>query len=204
MSDQGKVKKRVFPVIFMLIVTLVFISITTAIYTITEDRIKINEKLVIKRAVTASAGLDVPDNPGMVEELYNKSVKEVKDIDGQILYYEVSDSKLAGGKSYVIISIGSGLWGDITAAVGIDSSRETLTGIEIINQNETPGLGGRITEAWFKDQFRGKKGPLTTVPEGEPAAEKQFQAITGASYSTGAIRSIVNSTLQAAQNRIKS
>ncbi len=204
MSDQGKVKKRVFPVIFMLIVTLVFISITTAIYTITEDKIKINEKLVIKRAVVASAGLEVPDNPGMVEDLYNKSVKEVKDIDGQVLYYEVSDSKLAGGKSYVIISVGSGLWGEITAAVGIDSSLETLTGIEIINQNETPGLGGRITEAWFKDQFRGKRGPLTTVPEGEPATEKQFQAITGASYSTGAIRSIVNSTLQAAQNRIKS
>jgi Na+-transporting NADH:ubiquinone oxidoreductase subunit C len=88
--------------------------------------------------------------------------------------------------------------------VGLDESMDTLTGIEIIDQNETPGLGGRITEDWFTTQFRGKRGPLNVVPEGETTSEQQFQAITGASYSTAAIKNIVNKTLEDARGRIKS
>ena len=204
MSNQGKGKKRLFPIPFMLIVTLVFISITTAIYTITEDAIKLNEKLVLKRAIISASGLSIPETAGIVEDLYNKTVKETKNAQDQTLFYEVTDPALKTGKSFVFISTGSGLWGDITAAIGFDSSIKTITGIEIIDQNETPGLGGRITEDWFKNQFRGKIGPLTSIPEGEGTTDQEFQAITGASYSTAAIKSIVNSTLETAQNSIKS
>ena len=66
--------------------------------------------------------------------------------------------------------------------------------VEVIDQNETPGLGGRISEMWFKEQFRGKISPLTKVAEGEQAGKNQFQAVTGATYSTNAVMDIVNLT----------
>jgi Na+-transporting NADH:ubiquinone oxidoreductase subunit C len=204
MSEKQIFKKRLFPILFMLAITVVFISVTTAIYTFTEEKIKINEKLVLKRAVLSAAGVTLPEDPAGIDNLYNRVVQEITDSSGKVLYYEVAESEYSSGKAYVIITTGSGLWGDITAAVGIDENVDTLTGIEIIDQNETPGLGGRITENWFTTQFRGKKGPLNSVPEGQTTSEQQFQAITGASYSTAAIKSIVNATLEDARGRIKS
>ncbi len=204
MSEKQVFKKRLFPIIFMLAVTVVFISVTTAIYTFTEETIKINEKLVIKRAILSAAGVSLPEDSAAIDRLYNSVVQEFTGSGGEVLYYEVSESEISSGNAYVIITTGSGLWGDITAAVGLDESMDTLTGIEIIDQNETPGLGGRITEDWFTTQFRGKRGPLDLVPEGETTSEQQFQAITGASYSTAAIKDIVNETLEDARGRIKS
>ncbi len=204
MSAQGKVKKRIFPVLFMLIITLVFISVTTVIYTLTQDTIKINETLVLKRAILAGAGFSVPSSSSEIESLYQKTVSEARDDKDNILYYIITEPDSLKLMGYVIVHTGSGLWGEITAAIGIDSDLEIITGIKIIDQNETPGLGGKITEAWFESQFQGKIAPLSLVPEGEPAGKNQFQAITGASYSSNAIKVIVNETLQKAPNLIKS
>jgi Na+-transporting NADH:ubiquinone oxidoreductase subunit C len=200
---EGKFKKKLFPVVFMLAVTLVFISITTSIYTITKDTIALNATLVVKRAVLYSSGIEVPEIPGEIDALYNNRIREVRDENERIMYYQVLTPDASGIESYVMTITGSGLWGDITAAVGLSDNLSAVTGIEIIDQNETPGLGGRITEQWFKNQFRGKKGPISSVPEGEPAGERQFQAITGASYSTSAIKNIINATLEKAPKLIK-
>jgi Na+-transporting NADH:ubiquinone oxidoreductase subunit C len=192
MKKESPVKKRVFPVFFMLIVTLVFISITTVIYTYTKDQIALNERLRLKEAVLYSAGVTIPASPAEVDSLYDERVVEVKDEAGRIRYFEVKAPNLSAIEGYVVIRSGAGLWGEITAAVGFDANLQTFTGLEILDQNETPGLGGRIGEAWFKDQFKGKQPPLTVVPEGDATNQNQFQAITGATYSTTAIRDIMN------------
>jgi len=204
MSEKTFFQKRVFPIIFMLVITLVFISVTTVIYTFTQDIIKINESLVLKRAILKAAGFEVLQAAADVEKLYKDAVSEVKDQNDRTLYYIITKPGLLDVQGYVIVSTGSGLWGDITAAIGINSAKDQLTGIDIIAQNETPGLGGRITEPWFTNQFKGKRGPLSLVPEGETANSNEVQAITGASYSSAAMKAIVNSTLQDAQRIIKS
>jgi Na+-transporting NADH:ubiquinone oxidoreductase subunit C len=103
----------------------------------------------------------------------------------------------------VFIRSGPGLWGEITAAVGFDTELASLTGVDFLKQSETPGLGARISEKWFTEQFRGKKGPFTTVGEGEPASESQFDAITGASITSNAVMSILNSTISQAKGLVK-
>ena len=52
----------------------------------------------------------------------------------------------------------------------------------------------RIAESWFRTQFRGKSGPFSMVREGEPSDSHQFDAITGATITSTAIRDIVNKT----------
>ena len=52
---------------------------------------------------------------------------------------------------------GRGLWGPIKGLVALGPDLKTLESITIIAQEETPGLGGRISETKFLDQFRKKK-----------------------------------------------
>ena len=203
MAEASFIRGRIFPVLFMLGMTLLFIGITASIYTITKDQIELNQNINIKRAVIGAAGLSIPQSPREIDLLYNQVVIPVKDSSGNIRYYRVMDGEKNELLSYVVITSGAGLWGTITAAVGIDSSLESFTGLEIIDQAETPGLGGRITEKWFKKQFRGKRAPLSTVPEGEKASRQEFQAITGATYSTNAIRDMLNKLYMELPEKIK-
>jgi len=203
MKKVSVVQRRLFPVVFMLLMTLVFISITTVIYTFTKDTISLNERLQLKRAVLYAAGIPLPDDPVEIEKVFDNQVAEVKDDAGNVRYYEIRESDSSDIESYVVIRTGAGLWGEITVSVGFDKDLESFRGLEVIDQNETPGLGGRIGETWFKEQFRGKRWPLETVPEGEPTGDQQFQAITGATNTTNGIKGILNDRLSKAEQAIE-
>lgn len=195
------IKKRLFPIGFMFVITLVFISVTTIIYTFTKDTIELNETIVRKRSILFAAGVEIPTEPREIDEVYNLRVEEARN-EG-ITYYRVTALDSEQVESYVVIVQGAGLWGTITAAVGYRENLQELAGIEIIDQNETPGLGGRIGEPWFKRQFRGKTPPLSTVGEDAQADENQFQAITGATNTTNAVRTIVNEIAEQEKERIE-
>lgn len=203
MKKDSFAKKRIYPVAFMLLVTVVFISVTTVIYTYTKDTIKLNERLRLKQAVLYAGGISLSSDPVEIEKAFDDRVEEVKDDAGRVRYYTIRVEGTADIESYVVIQTGPGLWGEITAGVGFESDLGSFTGIEVIDQNETPGLGGRIDEAWFKEQFKGKRPPLSPVPEGDQASDSQFQAITGATYSTGGIQNIVNAAREYAQKEIQ-
>lgn len=50
-----------------------------------------------------------------------------------------------------------GAWGDISGYLALNPDLDTVTGFTIYDHNETAGLGAEITQAWFQDQWRGKK-----------------------------------------------
>lgn len=189
-------QERIFPVLFMLLVTIFFIALVSGIYLATKDNVERNERLYLKRAVLFSAGIPVPEEAAQIEEVYFSRIEEVPLIDdGETIgvhYYEVLDS--AGNlEGYVIPTTGPGLWGEIEAVVGFETDGETITGLDFIKQNETPGLGGRITEAWFREQFRGKQAPFSLVPEGtDDEGVNEFDAITGATLTSNAVKGILN------------
>jgi Na+-transporting NADH:ubiquinone oxidoreductase subunit C len=207
MSDRkkpNKLQRSLFTIFFMFAITLLFITVLSLIYVLTRDTIRLNESLVVKRAVLYVAGLEVPQSGSEANALYQQRVKEVKNEDGEVQYYEILTPGGDEVQSYVVPVLGAGLWGEIESVVGVEKDLKTLTGIDFIRQNETPGLGGRITESWFKEQFRGKRWPLSVVPEGEPAGDQEFQAITGATNTTNGIRDILNNRLAKAEAAIKS
>ena len=188
---------------FMLAVTLVFISVTSVVYTFTGERIGLNERLRLKQAVLYAAGLELPPGPAEIEKMFDGRVSEIKDDAGKIRYFEIRREGSEEIEAYVVIYVGKGLGGEIEAGVGFDASLESYKGLEIIDQNETPGLGGRIDEAWFKDQFRGKRPPLAQVAEDSETTDKEFNGITGATYSTAAIQELMNSALERARGEIR-
>ena len=203
MSRESFAKKRLYPVAFMLAVTLVFVSVTSVVYTFTGERIELNERLRLKEAVLYAAGVELPPDPASIERVFDSRVTEIKGAAGEVRYYEIRGEGSEEIEAYVVIYVGKGLWGEITASVGFDASLESCRGLEIIEQNETPGLGGRIDEAWFKEQFRGKRPPLATIAEDGETTEKEFNGITGATYSTAAIRELMNSAIEHARDEIR-
>jgi len=187
------VNKRLFIVAFTVIVTAGFVAPISLAYLLTKPRVDLNEQVFLMRSVLAAAGIPLPASPAEVVRVFGERAEEAPGKDGGPAYYRIKDG--SGGLSgYVFIRSGPGLWGEITAAVGFDRSLQKLTGVDFLKQSETPGLGARISEAWFREQFRGKRGPLAPVAEGQSAGENQFDAITGATLTTGFVKDILNVT----------
>ncbi len=118
----------------------------------------------------------------------------LRDIGGRTLYTVRDKSHHILG--YCIIEEGNGYQGKIKILVGIKPDLKTLWGIDIIEHQETPGLGARIGEAHFKRQFK----DLISVPQIDlvkrsPASHNEVQAISGATISSRAVVKIVNKAI---------
>jgi len=94
---------------------------------------------------------------------------------------------------WVLPAGGSGFADRIDLIVGLDSNVSTITGMYVLDQKETPGLGDYITSEDFQTRFRKKPAsePLLVV-KGTPQANNEVQALTGATISSESVVGIVN------------
>jgi Na+-transporting NADH:ubiquinone oxidoreductase subunit C len=194
--------KRVMIVVFTVVVTVVFIAPVSLAYLLTKPQVDLNEQAFLKRSVLYAAGIPVPATPAEVVAVFAERAEEVPGKDSNPAYYRIK-SESGEPAGYVFIRTGPGLWGDITATVGLDLGLEKFTGVDFLKQTETPGLGARISESWFREQFRGKRGPFTTVAEGQPAKENEFDAVTGATLTTNFVKGILNKTVDQVKDLVK-
>ncbi len=198
--DGRQIKKSFYTVAFTLAVTTFFIAGLSFAYSSTKERIKLNEKLSLRRAVLAAARVEMPGDPVKISDLFEAIVEEKT--SKEVHYYKVT--KENGESSYVFDVSGPGLWGTIYALLGYDSGFTSIQGFVIMDQNETPGLGGRIAEAWFQDQFSGKMGPFDKlVPEESPSDSTSFAAVTGATSSSNAVKELLNRAIAGQVEAVK-
>jgi electron transport complex protein RnfG len=72
----------------------------------------------------------------------------------------------------------------------------TITGVRVISQNETPGLGVKITEPNFTEQF------INRGVSGLELSKNNIHAVTGATISSRAfIDSIKSSGMEMLNNK---
>ncbi|RMG84930.1 MAG: FMN-binding protein, partial [Candidatus Dadabacteria bacterium] len=95
---------------------------------------------------------------------------------------------------------GPGFWGPISGVVAVDPAGERILGISFVRHQETPGLGGRISEGWFRDQFRGKPlevrdGRVLEFVFRPPTGEREVEAITGATQTSTRLARFLNAFL---------
>lgn len=190
MKKTSFFSERIKPVIIMAVITIICIALVSGIHLSTQDLVIANEGLVLKKAVLYAAGIEIPEtNPG-INSLYDERVAEN---DGLFLVYKGGGRTKDDLAAVAFISGGPGLWGEIEAITAFNADLKSFAGIDFIKQNETPGLGARITESWFLEQLRGKQPPLIMNPEGtESAAAAEIDAITGASRTSEFVLSIFN------------
>ena len=195
MKNKGFFRERIFPVLFMIIITVLCISLVSFVHLSTKELVSLNEFLFLRKAVLYAANIPLPESAQEISNIFEERVQEKTNSSGTI-YFQVHSPQGEDETIYVLFQNGAGLWGEITAVIGYKNDLNTVTGIDFVKQNETPGLGARITESWFKEQFRGKKGPFRMVPEGTATGINQIDAITGASRTSQAVLKMMNTSLE--------
>jgi len=99
-------------------------------------------------------------------------------------------------KGWVILAHGMGFADKIELLLGVNKDASKITGLYVLDQKETPGLGNKITEDNFQIQFKNKitDTPLKVVKSSNNS-ENKISAITGATISSVSVCGIVNKTL---------
>ena len=198
-------KKHVFSVLFMILITAVFSGLVTAVKKMSDPVIEVNRELKRQGAVLQVLGIPVPDGAArdVLPPLYGRRIREIT-LEGRTIYlgYAEDGRSLLG---YAFPVVGAGLWGRISGLAAVNTAASRLIGLIFLRHNETPGLGGRITESWFLDQFKGLtirsaaggKLLFTLRPAGASKAPGELDAVTGATITSSAVETFLNRDINA-------
>jgi electron transport complex protein RnfG len=147
------------------------------------DRIRENQNRALNEAIS-----EVVPELASTEEIAIDGTRVFKCLD-------------AGGKvtGWAVQASGSGFVDKITLVVGFNAAADTVSGIKVIEQVETPGLGNKIKEPWWDDQYDGHTADpgkkITVVKRKRVEGANEIQAITGATWSSRYVTDIVNDVI---------
>lgn len=186
-----KKKPLLYPVVFMIGVTAVFTFLLAFINASTIDEIKRQENLTLQRSILYVFDIAFDENnDNQVTKLYEENII-IETKNDRPAYIYKKDTELIG---YAFQANGTGLWGSMTGHIAFGPDFEKILGINFIAHSETPGLGGRIDELWYKDQFRNitfTKGSQAIIYR--PADGGNVDAITGATLTSKSVKNMINS-----------
>lgn len=195
MSENKPKKKNsqpfVYPIAFMIILSAILTFILAGLNQITYSVIQGQEELAIQKSILYS--LNVPyQSDEDAQKIVQERLKEKK--VGDYVFYEYSENGEVTGYAFPIN--GKALWGTVDAFGAVDKDVTKLLGVDFVKHSETPGLGGRISEDWYKEQFRGiditGTSPYIAY---KPAAGGNIDTITGATLTSNSVRDMVNASI---------
>ncbi|TVR73016.1 MAG: FMN-binding protein [Spirochaetaceae bacterium] len=180
-----------YTMLFTFLISFLFVLLLSFAHQGTAPLVQRNREIARQRSVLAAIGISVTE-----EEEIRRRFSEVEQLEreGMTLFR----SEVEGRTVYAKEFSGAGLWGPISGVLAVRSDLERTVGLEIVDQNETPGLGGRITEQWFKDQLRDLRivdGTVRVGPPGEGTTDKEdgmIDAVTGATRTSESMGTILH------------
>ena len=169
---------------------------------------------LIRRRVGGMTDPDRPDDPRaqeihLTDEETGDSIRLLVDYNTDLppdRKVEIHDKRNILGYAFPIKGVG--FWAMIEGWFAVDTSGDRSLGVVFIRHQETPGLGGRITEAPFREQFKG----LNVSPpedadkfiyierespaEGSPKYRRHVDTVTGATGTSMAIEKFMNDDIR--------
>ena len=197
-------KEQITTVLSMVAITAGFTAVVATVEALTRDGTKANEELREVKGAFDALGVDYSDakTADAMDRLRSPRLKQ--EARGDLSFYRGYDER-GGFIGYVFPVGGAGFWGPIAGYVAIDEWLDKILGITFVRHSETPGLGARITEQSFREQFVGKRivppegsdTPIRLVQGGKPKGPNDIDAITGATgTSTGVERFLADNFAQ--------
>jgi electron transport complex protein RnfG len=164
-----------------MVMTLVIICVVSAaslslVYQITEPKIRENQlgemKEALERILPKASAFDEPAIP---QEILDRTtgVKAV--------FVGLDENRSEVGTAVIVE--GPGYQDFITLFVAFNADLTEIKSVEVLNQQETPGLGSRIEEEGFIGQFKGE-------------IREDYDAITGATVSSTTVIDLVKKALE--------
>lgn len=173
----------------MLLFVIILGSLTSALLLgmdyLTRDRILANQEAELKS--TLLNAYDVSYSLANIHDIFDEAV-EVITTDGFTFYVDNE----SGAVSYLFE--GGGVWGPIKGIITLESDFETIRSITILEQEETPGLGGVVAEKEYLQRFEGIKmvPNILIANDSSENADNEVDAITGATRTSKAFELILN------------
>ena len=194
---------------FMITICTVFGTGIASVHYATLDMLIKNEKLHKNRTICRVFNLPVT---GSSADAFQKAIDDNISYE-QIAYqgrtWDVYRQKDTGDIGFVLS--GTGFWDRITGIMVLSPDLSTVMNIQFLDQKETPGLGARIEEGWFTDQFKGvliaweqpADKRIIVGPAPIPTAKNRVDAITGATQTSLALMRFLNSELETFRKAMK-
>jgi len=157
------------------------------VYTYAMPKIKINMSRDTERAI---------------ENIF-PDLKEMTKTDDEGVYRITGkDGTLTG---YAFIASGNGYQGEIKLVAGTDPALSAMKGMEVLESQETPGLGAEIAGKDFRGQFSGLSlaEPIEYVKNEKPDKPNEIEAITGATISSRAVVRILNDKIAEMRKKLQ-
>lgn len=187
--------------LFITILSTLFGAAISLVHYLSLDTLNSNERMIRNRSISRAFALSVPTATSEAyEQVITENIekKEIQAANGIIqLYINKSAPHDIG-----FVFSGLGFWDRIVGILVLGPDLNEIKSIEILDQKETPGLGARIEESWFKDQFKSipldwTKPATSRIVFGQKTANgKIINGITGATQTSSALQRILNSELE--------
>jgi len=194
-------KSPVYVLSFMAAICVVFGTGISVVNYATQGLLVRNAAMHRNRVLCRAFQLDVA---GTSAEAYQQAVDaalRTADVGGRTVYECVAPGKESVG----FVAGGMGFWDRIDVVVTLAPDLQKILNVQVLDQKETPGLGARIEEAWFTDQFKGLSVAWEAPAESRilvganpaPNAANEVDAITGATQTSMALMRFLNDELAA-------
>ncbi len=177
-----------------MIIFVIFMGIFTSVLLVgvevfTAERIEENQLANLYSAVLEAN--DETYTQANIADVFHDTIDVIEE-DGLTLYVHVE----SGTISYRVE--GQGVWGPIIGVVTLEPDFETIKRITILDQEETPGLGGVIEERDYLDTYVGKSlyPSLTISRTADMDDENEVDAIVGGTRTSGNFETIMNEEYQ--------
>ena len=187
-AGKGMFKNSAVRMIAALVAVGVFSGITLVfVYNYAMPRIQANVEAETDRAIR-----NIFPGASRIESTREEDVSRVMDARGGLL-------------GYAFTAEGNGYQGCIKLIAGVDAGLSGMKGMEVIESQETPGLGAEIAGGTFKEQFKGLSivHPIEYVKNRKPQKPYQIEALTGATISSRAVVNILNRRIREIRGLLK-
>ena len=194
-NTNGNVYTFVYATVMVVIVAFLLAFISSVLKPIQDANVERDTKnqILTSLNITGLSGeaIDAKYAEVISEELQEKGGK-------------VFVATVDGATKYVLPVKGRGLWGGLWGYISIDEDKQHVFGTYFDHESETAGLGARIKERWFQEQFNGKpiftdnpqQVALTVVKKGQSKTETEIDGVTGATLTSNGVAGMVTDGLQ--------
>jgi len=160
---------------------------------LTADRIEANAEIELQQTILDAYGISY--NTGNINEVFASSVDVIEE-DGLTLYVDTN----SGAVSFEFT--GGGVWGPISGVLTLESDYETIKSVTVLQQEETPGLGGVVANPQYLATFEGVLMTPELMIEKDTSANdpNEVDSITGATRTSDAFELILNNAYEAHQS----
>lgn len=175
-------------------------TMLTAANRLLKDRQQANERAEKLHNVLTVLGVDVPEDASSetLLEIADKSLREGK--AGDLVYYEYTHPTEGTLRAFEFE--GPGLWGPVHGLLCMRDDLATVYRVTFYKHEETPGLGGDIDTARFRERFENlpvADGGVRIVRT--PTDPSDVEAISGATLTCDKVQAMINHVIARIQEQ---